>query len=303
MSNLIAIEPKSFPEYENAVSSAGGSVKSLSLQTKGLIWTDYSSPEKLLQLLQANPQIDWVQLPFAGVDAFANVLNLPFRFTSAKGAYREPVAEHAMALSLALMRVLPERAKAQSWGRSFAVSLYDAKVLIVGGGGIAQELVALLAPFRAKITVVRKQPDLLIQGTEVFGFNDLDVQLADADLVVLACALTDQTRHLIDSRRLSLMKPSAYLVNIARGPVIVTEDLVRALNDQVIAGAAIDVTDPEPLPDGHPLWNAKNILITPHTADTREMVVRLFSERIFENTRAFLAEKPLVGLVSADLGY
>jgi phosphoglycerate dehydrogenase-like enzyme len=92
-------------------------------------------------------------------------------------------------------------------------------------------------------------------------------------------------------------------VNIARGPIIETEALVDALNSEVIAGAAVDVTDPEPLPDGHPLWDAKNVIITPHTADTNEMVLRMFSVRIRENVAAFLGDSKWVGTVSAELGY
>lgn len=302
MPKVISIAPKSFPEYEEAVQSAGGVLAPLSTETKGLIWTDYSSPGDLGELLRNHPQIDWVQLPFAGVDAFDQVIQMPHRFTSAKGSYREPVAEHALALSLALMRILPERARAKHWGRPFAVSLYDAKVLIVGGGGITEELLNLLAPFRADITVIRKQA-IGLQGCRTLTFESLDAELPQADLVVITAALTPETRHLFDARRVGLMKPSAYLVNIARGPIIKSEDLISALDEGVIAGAALDVTDPEPLPEGHTLWDAKNILITPHTADTREMVVRLFSERIRENTLAFIAGEPLVGAVSAKLGY
>lgn len=302
MPKFISIAPKSYPEYEEAVHSAGGVLSPVSSETEGLIWTDYSSPAALGEVLRNHPQIEWVQLPFAGVDAFDQVIQMPHRFTSAKGAYREPVAEHALALSLALMRILPERARAKQWGRSFAVSLYDAKVLIVGGGGITEELLNLLAPFRANVTVIRKQA-LSLNGCTTLTFDSLDSELPHADLVVVTAALTPETRFLFDARRLGLMKSTAYLVNIARGPLIKSEDLVSSLDQGVIAGAALDVTDPEPLPEGHPLWDAKNILITPHTADTREMVVRLFSERIRENTLAFIAGEPLVGAVSAKLGY
>jgi phosphoglycerate dehydrogenase-like enzyme len=99
------------------------------------------------------------------------------------------------------------------------------------------------------------------------------------------------------------MNPEAYLVNIARGPVVVTDDLLSALRSGVIAGAAIDVTDPEPLPDGHPAWDEPNLLITPHTADTKTMVKRLFSIRLRENVTAYLGEGSWVGEVNPELGY
>jgi phosphoglycerate dehydrogenase-like enzyme len=99
------------------------------------------------------------------------------------------------------------------------------------------------------------------------------------------------------------MKRSAYLINIARGPVVNTMDLVTALNEDIIAGAGVDVTEPEPLPDGHPLWSAKNVIITPHTADTKTQVVRLFSIRIRENLAAYRGSGDWVGLVDPKLGY
>lgn len=301
--SLVSIEPKSFDEYAKAVANAGGQVAPLSAKVGALIWTDYSQPQALKELLEANSQIEWVQLPFAGVDAFVDVLQHPVVFTSAKGSYRQPVAEHALALCLALGRKLPERVLAKTWGKKFAVSLYDSHIVIVGGGGITQELVSLLAPFNTRVSVVRKHPTAIAGATETVGFDRLDEFVALADFVVLAAALTDETLYLFDDRRFSLMKPSAYLVNIARGKMIDSAALLKALECGVIAGAAIDVTDPEPLPDGHALWNAPNLIITPHTADTNAQVVRLFSQRIDENVKAWLQGNDWVGLVDKQLGY
>lgn len=308
MSHQISIEPKSFSAYEEAVLSAGGEVSPLGPQVTSIIWTDYSNPELLRTTLLKNPQITWVQLPFAGVDAFSEIIDWAkvrpgLRITSAKGSYAEPVAEHALALSLALARVIPERAKAQSWGRKFAFSFYDSNIVIVGAGGITSELVKFLAPFRAKITLVRNRPGVDLVEYQQVSFRDIDSVLPDADLVVLACALTQETHRLINASRLALLKPTAYLVNVARGPVVDTQALVVALNADQIAGAATDVTDPEPLPDGHPLWTAKNILITPHTADTKEMVLRMFADRIRVNVLALRGLGEWVGTVDTNLGY
>jgi phosphoglycerate dehydrogenase-like enzyme len=301
--SLVSIEPKSFNEYAKAVVGAGAQVVPLSSQVGALIWTDYSQPQALKELLEANRQIEWVQLPFAGVDAFVDVLQHPVVFTSAKGSYRQPVAEHALALCLALGRKLPERVLAKTWGKKFAVSLYDSHIVIVGGGGITEELVSLLAPFNTRVSVVRKHPKEIERASETVGFDRLDEFLALADFVVLAAALTDETLYLFNERRFSLMKPSAYLVNIARGKMVDSAALLQALESGVIAGAAVDVTDPEPLPDGHALWNAPNLIITPHTADTNAQVVRLFSQRIDENVKAWLQGKDWVGLVDKQLGY
>ena len=301
--NLVAIEPRSFADYEEAVLASGATPTNIGPNVGALVWTDYARPAGLAQLLKENPQLSWVQLPFAGVDAFDSVLNHPVRFTSAKGSYREPVAEHALMLCMALGRKIPERVRATSWGQKFAVSLYDANVLVVGAGGITEELIKLLAPFRSNVTVVRNQ-NLPLQGANrVVTLDKLQTELPEADFVILACALTDQTNGLFNSATLALMKPEAYLVNIARGPVVVTQDLLTALSQGVIAGAAIDVTDPEPLPEGHPAWSEPNLLITPHTADTNEQVKRLFSIRLRENVSAYLGAGEWVGVVNPNLGY
>ncbi len=298
----VAIAPHSNAAYEAAVLAAGGQVAPLGPDVAAMIWTDYSKPHELDETVRANPQLEWVQLPFAGVDAFQQSLNLPVTFTSAKGSYRRPVAEHALTLCLALARKIPERVRAKTWGDKFAVSLYDSEILIVGGGGITEELLNLLAAFNTTVNVVRKHVAPMT-GANVFGFEQLDSLLPSADFVVLASALTDQTRGLFDDARFAIMKPTAYLVNIARGPIVDTDALIRALENETIAGAGVDVTDPEPLPDGHRLWSTKNVIITPHTADTPAQVVGLFSKRIDENVRAFIAGRPLVGLVSPELGY
>ena len=302
--NLVAIEPKSFPEYEKAVELGGAKLSPMGPDVRGLIWTDYSSPAALGELIDRNPQLEWVQLPFAGVDAFAKQLDKNVLFTSAKGAYREPVAEHALMLALALGRKLPVRIKASSWGKREAFSFYDSKVLLIGAGGISGELTKLLAPFRAEITVVRNNAELSFAGAKkVAGLEELDGLIPEADLVIVTCALTEQTRGLINYQRLSLFKPAAYLVNVARGPIVVSDDLIRALDDGLLAGAGLDVTDPEPLPDEHAFFGRDDLILTPHTADTKEIVTRLFATRIEQNVKAFLGNGAWVGEVSPSLGY
>jgi phosphoglycerate dehydrogenase-like enzyme len=274
-----------------------------------LVWTDSQDVEQLAGILSDNPQITWVQLPFAGVDNF-KVLFDSIRdsardlvITSAKGAYREPVAEHALMLALALGRALPERLAAKSWGRKFAASLFDAKVLIIGGGGIADEILRLLAPFRVESTVVRRSKEPMANANKTIGLGELNAHLSESDFVFIASALTSETKGLFDSSKFACMKHSAYLVNIARGAIIDSQALEMALTSGQIAGAGIDVTDPEPLPDGHPLWNTPNLIITPHTADTPEQCVRLLSERILFNVEALIHGAPLDGQVNLELGY
>ena len=305
----VAILPRFQAEYADAVTASGGSVVNLNSETNAIVWTDSQAPGELAAILAANPQISWVQLPFAGVDNFKAVFDQVLGsgqdcvFTSAKGAYREPVAEHALMLALALARALPKRIRASSWGEKFADTLFDADVLIVGGGGIAEEIARLIAPFRARITVIRRESKPVAGVDRVVPVSEIDSVLPGADFVFVAAALTEETRGLFDADRFALMKPTSYLVNIARGPIVDSAALEAALLGGVIAGAGIDVTDPEPLPVGHPLWNVPNLIITPHTADTPEMCVRLLCERIVENVQFLSSAKPLVGQVNLQLGY
>lgn len=308
MSNFIALEPKRYEPYVRAIEEAGGQIVELSGEVEALIWTDYSRPDLLEIALERNHNLKWVQLPFAGVDAFSSIINKhrSITFTSAKRSYSEPVAEHALMLCMALGRVLPDRIRASSWGAKYADSLFDEELLIVGGGGIAQQLVALLEPFRSKVTVIRKRPDedfINTNFSRVLSFDALVTELPKAKFVVLACALTDETRFLFDSAMFKKMRKDSYLINVARGEIVNQDDLMDALNSQVISAAATDVTYPEPLPEGHPLWGIKNLIITPHTADTMPTVSRLFSKRLYENVKAYLDGRQLVGQVNPELGY
>jgi len=276
------------------------------------VWTDdahgsgeQTGPVALRELLDDNPQIRWVQLPWAGVEPYANagVFDHDHEWTCGKGVYARPVAEHALALALAGMREIKRYANASEWLEQAGISLVEGKVTIFGGGGIATELIKLLAPFDCEITVVRRRPEDMEGVTRVLGYDTRYDALRGADIVVVACALTPETEGLISSVELELMEPHAWLVNVARGQHVVTEDLVVGLREDVIGGAALDVTDPEPLPAGHPLWELPNCLITPHVGNTEDMAVPLLSERIKENVRRRIAGEPLLGTVNPDLGY
>lgn len=304
----IAVLPEPVATFTDAVRGAGGQVAELSADTRGLIWLSQSQPDALGEVLADNPQVQWVQLPWAGVDAFSSVLASHGRpglvWTSAKGAYAQPVAEHALALTLALLRVLPKRVLATSWntvpeGRS----LYRRNVVIIGAGGIALELIRLLAPFEPSIAVVRRSSEPVPGATRTVPTDALREVLPGADVVIVAAALTGGTRHLIGAEELALLGPEGILVNIARGGLVDTDALVGALAIRTVAGAALDVTDPEPLPDGHPLWAEPRCLITPHMADTPEMTAPLLAERIRVNVSAFLGSGRFVGLVDPGAGY
>jgi phosphoglycerate dehydrogenase-like enzyme len=301
----IAIGPKAADFAVNAVKRGGGQVVDLSEPAEALIWLSVHELDALGQVLDDQPAIRWVQFPFAGVEnaVAAGIIDDKRIWTAAKGSYAKPVAEHALMLALAGLRLMPERIRAHSWGCPAGTSLHDASVTILGGGGITCELLRLLAPFRAQATVVRRQAQPVEGAHRTVTLDGLDEAIDGALVVFLALALTPQTRHVISKRQLEAMGDRSWLVNVARGGHVDTDALVETLKRGDIGGAALDVTDPEPLPDGHPLWKLPNCIITPHTADTWEMIVPLLSQRIQANVEHFLSGEPMEGLVDPHAGY
>ena len=290
------------PVLAEAITAAGGELVEVA-EAEALVWTDPVDAEGLVQLLATRPGIRWVQLPFAGVDRFAGLFGDSRTWTSTKGAYSEPVAEHALALGLAGLRRLPQRARATTWGPQGGIRLGGSRVTVVGGGGITGALLELLAPFHVEVTVVRRHVAPIEGAAQVVGPAELHGALEGARLVVLALALTPETAGIIGEAELRGMDEDAWLVNVARGAHVVTDALVDALSNGSIGGAALDVTDPEPLPAGHPLWTLDNCLITPHTANTWQMAEPLFGERVGANVGRYLRNEPLLGLVDPELGY
>lgn len=301
----VAVGPVSRASASEAIRAGGGEPAAVDPSADALVWLDPADMDGLKDALRVADRARWVQLPFAGVERVlaAGLLDTSRTWTSAKGAYAEPVAEHALALALAGLRVLPERIAARSWGPPAGQSLYDQPVTILGGGGIAVSLLALLAPFRAVTTVVRRQADPVPGARRTVPQARLHEALRGAKVVFLALALTPGTERIIAAPELTAMRSDSWLVNVARGRHVDTGALLTALRRGVIAGAALDVTDPEPLPDGHPLWDLGNCIITPHTADTPQMVEHLLARRIQDNVSRFAAGQPLTGLVDPAAGY
>ena len=303
----IAVLPHPETFFVDAVRQAGGTVARVDAQTRGLVWLLSSGADELVSVLRDHPEIGWLQLPWAGVDRFAPVFPIALErgmvVTSAKGSYAQPVAEHALALTLALLREIPMRAAATEWGTKAGRSLYGANVVIVGAGGIALELVRLLEPFGARVTIVRRSQEDVAGVARTVTVQQLSSVLGDADVLVLAAALSEQTAGLLGAAEFARMKSDAVLVNVARGRLVDTDALVNALHSGAIAAAGLDVTDPEPLPPGHPLWSEPRALITPHSADTPEMTDPLLADRLRANVQAFLGDGTFEGLVDLRVGY
>jgi len=301
----VAVGPLPAEFATAAVVAGGGVVVGIDDAPDAVVWLDPHAMADLEAWLASAPGVRWVQLPFAGVEkALAQGLfDGEHVLTCAKGAYAEPVAEHALALALAGLRHLPERVRATSWGVPAGTSLYDQKVVVLGGGGIATSLLEQLAPFRVEATVVRRTAAPVAGAARTVPPEQLHDVLPGALVVFLALALTPETTRIIGRPELDRMDETAWLVNVARGGHVDTGALVDALRAGSVAGAALDVTDPEPLPDSHPLWEIPTCIVTPHTADTIEMVVPLLAERIRTNVARFAAGEVLVGRVDPAAGY
>ncbi len=300
----VAIGPHSSAAAEDAVRAAGGVPGGPESVADALVWLAPRDTAGLRAALAATAA-RWVQLSSAGIErtAAAGLLDHGRLWTSAKGVYADEVAEHALTLALAGLRQLPMRIAARSWGRPGGDSLFDEPVTILGGGGITASLLRLLAPFRARVTVVRRRADPVPGAVRTVQASDLDAALPDAKVVFLALALTPETERVIGAAQLAAMRRDAWLVNVARGRHVDTGALVAALAAAGIAGAALDVTDPEPLPDGHPLWAQQRCIITPHTADPAELSDTALARRIRDNVSRFGAGQPLLGLVDPVAGY
>ncbi len=285
-----------------AVNEGGGHVVPLA-DAEGIVWGDPRDPQAFAAVLEQAPKARWVQLPFAGIENFVHLLDDEHVWACGKGVYAEPVAELALTLGLAGLRGLATYGRAQAWDPPQGNNLLGGRVTILGGGGITTSLVRLLQPFRCHITVVRRRAENLDGVDDVLDADRYADALPGADVVVVALALTPDTEGLIGAEELALMEDHAWLVNVARGKHVVTDDLVVALGDGVIGGAGLDVTDPEPLPPGHPLWTMPNCIITPHVGNTPEMAIPLLSERITTNVRRYADDEELIGLVDIEAGY
>ena len=299
----VAVTPDPVPAIRDAVVAGGGQVVEPS-RAEAVIWTDPRDADGLAALLEAEGgHVDWVQLPYAGIERFGPVLDHDRTWSCAKEIYGPQVAELALALLLAGFRNLGRYASAITWQPLGERNLLGARLVLLGGGGITANLVRVLRPFGCQLTVVRRNPTPMEGVTAVFGTGDLDEVLDGADGLVVALALTPETTGIVAAAQLERLADHAWVINVARGPHIVTGDLVAALAAGTIGGAGLDVTDPEPLPDGHPLWSFPNCIITPHVANTWEMAVPSLASQVADNVRRWAAGEPLLGPVDVHAGY
>lgn len=236
-----------------------------------------------------------IQSPNAGVDDVIALRPAGVTLCNAAGVHDASTAELAVGLAIAARRGFAEFSQNQSkgiWSHISNAALTDSKVAIVGHGNIGKTIARMLAGFEVQITSFSKS------GSDgALTMDQFDVQISSFDVIILIVPLNDQTRHLMNSKRLAAMKDGAALVNVARGAVIETEALLAELNSKRIF-AALDVTDPEPLPAGHPLWSAPNTLITPHVGGDSKAFEPRGRALVEAQLARFAAGQPLINVVA-----
>lgn len=267
------------------------------------------------ELLEAGDALRWVQLYSAGVEYCVELPrfeNAPPLLTNMQRIAAPVIAEHVIAMTLSLARKLPSFIEAQrrgKWRRDVKATegmqvIKGKTMLVVGLGGIGTETARRAHALGMTITATRNSKR---EGPEFVSHVGLPGELPklakQADVVVNALPLTDKTRNLFDAELFGLMKPSALFINVGRGGTVVTNDLLAALKKGTIAGAGLDVTEPEPLPKDHPLWRAPNIIITPHVATRSDLDDEARWQVVRENLRRYAAGKPMLSVVDPERGY
>ncbi|MEO7908199.1 MAG: D-2-hydroxyacid dehydrogenase [Roseiflexaceae bacterium] len=268
-------------------------------------------PTTLRRIVAAAPRLRWLHTPSAGVDGLLipEVLDHKIVLTNSAGAHAIPIAEFVLLSLLShakhasdLAALTPEQAWAR--GRTLQLGeLYEKTLVILGLGHIGQEIARRAAAFGMRVLGSRRRPAPIAGVERVVGDDAWRALLPEADYLVLATPLTSATKGMIDAAALAQLRPSAYLVNIARGEIIDTDALIAALEQGRLAGAALDVVPEEPLPAEHPLWRTPNVWITPHISSssprTSERAIAIF----LENVRRDIAGQPFINLVDLQAGY
>lgn len=267
------------------------------------------------EFLAHAPKLVWIQAMSAGVERLVGrsgiAGNERIVLTNQKGASGPAIADHAFAMLLALTRNLRGEFEAQAaarWSRgepaTRPIALAEKTMLVVGLGGIGSEVAQRAHGFGMHVVATRRSDTPSPDWIERVGKpEELLTLLPRADVVAICVPLTKETERLFDERAFAAMKSGSFLINVARGKIVDTAALVHALESGRLAGACLDVTDPEPLPKESPLWAMKNVVITPHVASDAEISDQRSWSLLKENLRRFAAGEPLLNVVDVKAGY
>lgn len=261
-------------------------------------------------VLDRCPNLRWVHMSSAGVDRYLprQLADRGVTLTRGSGAYGVPISEHVLAMMLAFTRGLPQYIRQQTrrqWERTAPISEISGKTLgVYGMGDIGSDLARKAHALGMRVYgVARREREAPDYVEELWTSDRLDDLLRAADFLAACAPLTDATRGRFGTREFALMKDTAYFFNIGRGAVAVQADLERALTDGEIAGAGLDVTDPEPLPAESVLWDMENVILTPHVSGGSDGTPDRVTEIVLDNVRRFAAGEPLMNVVDPEHGY
>ena len=256
----------------------------------------YLGGRPALELTKKMPNLKVLQVPNAGYDDAMEFLRPGITLCNGRGIHDDSTAELAVGLTIASLRGFATFVRDQDkgeWVNKNYDSINDRKIGIVGFGSIGTTIARMLSGFSVEIVAFTQSG-----RDNTIAITDLDKHLPSLDVVILILPLTKESKHLFDARRLALMKDGALLVNVARGPIVDTDALIKELNSGRIT-AGLDVTDPEPLPKGHPLWSAKGVLISPHVGGNSSAFDKR-ARRLIESQLDLLAQgKPLNNVIVA----
>ena len=254
-------------------------------------------------------RLQWIQSSAAGMDhcLVPSVVESEIPVTSASGVLAKQVADQTFALMTGMLRNLPVYFRAQQ-AREFirrpTRDLFGAHVGIVGVGGNGRLLAQVLRAFDTTLYATEWFPEGKADYVDhILPADRLDEMLPEVDILILAAPLNKHTHGMIDARRMRLMRPDAVLVNVARGPLVVEQDLVEVLTSGHLWGAGVDVTCEEPLPEDSPLWEVPNLIITPHVGGQRASRIDDMTRLFCENLRRYREGEPLINLVDKQLGF
>ncbi|MFZ3392203.1 D-isomer specific 2-hydroxyacid dehydrogenase family protein [Rhodococcus sp. 7Tela_A2] len=286
-----------------AITDGGATVSSLE-DADAVVW--YGSAEDFPALPE---RVRWVQLAYAGIEPFfrAGLVDRTRVWTNASGVYADNVAEYAVGALLVGLRQFHTAVAANRWSKDridpLVRPLHGSTVAIVGCGGIGRAMIPRLRAFGVEVVAVTRSGRPVDGASVTLPAHRTSEVWTMADHFVVAAPATADTDRLVGAAAFDAMPDTAWLVNVARGNLVDTDALVDALRAGTIAGAVLDVTEPEPLPDGHPLWALDNCVITPHVANTRSGLTATFAPTLRENVRRFIAGEDLVARVDPSAGY
>ena len=255
--------------------------------------------EELSRTLQGALAVRWVHTSTAGFDwvMVPEVEERSIRVSRSAAAKAVPIAEYVVAFIFQIAKRLPSLGRAQSaheWTRPDPAEVRGKLVGVVGAGAIGCEVARLCAGLGMRVMGIKRNPEPLDHFDVILATNQLPELLREADYVVLSCPLTPETQGLIGAAELRQMKSTAYLINIARGGLVVESDLIQALREQWIAGACLDVFEEEPLPPDSPLWDLQNLVVTPHCSWGSPRSLDYVLEEFMANLERYLAGQNLL---------